>query len=63
MLNAHAKAQTAMSCQSLHIVKSVDLYTCLDIHLPPPHMIGIAGAVPGFLERGFICIKGWGSLC
>ena len=22
-----------------------------------------AGAGPGFLERGFICIKGWGSFC
>ena len=22
-----------------------------------------SGADPGFLERGFICIKVWGSLC
>ena len=21
------------------------------------------GANPGFLERGFICLKAWGSLC
>ena len=24
---------------------------------------GLSGAGEGFLERGFICIKVWGSLC
>ena len=27
------------------------------------HIICKRGAGPGFLERGFICIKGWGSFC
>ena len=23
----------------------------------------VTGADPGFLKRGIICIRGWGSLC
>ena len=30
---------------------------------PPLNAAWCPGVDPGFLDRGFICIKGWGSIC